>query len=201
MKHKVLISALFVFQVFALLPAGNAVAHCDTLGGPVVESAKAALESGDIMPVLKWVRSEDEAEIRNVFERVISVREKGDDARLLADMYFFETLVRIHRAGEGAPYTGLKPAGDVEPVIKEANVALDNGKVDELAESISSEVEHGVREHFKRTYEAKQHADDNVESGRKFVEAYVEFTHYVERLHEVAAGRDVHHSEPDAHGH
>jgi hypothetical protein len=43
------------------------------------------------------------------FTKTLAVRKQSKEAKELADMYFFETLVRIHCAGEGAPYTGLKP--------------------------------------------------------------------------------------------
>ena len=85
-------------------------AHCDTLDGPVVKTARAALEKGDVTPILKWVKKENEAEIRDLFKKTLSVRSKGKEAQELADMYFLETLVRVHRAGEGEPYTGLKPS-------------------------------------------------------------------------------------------
>lgn len=87
----------------------NAFAHCDTLDGPVVQAARIALEKGDVRALVKWVQADDEKEIRVAFQKTLAVRAKGAEAKELADMYFFETLVRIHRAGEGAPYTGLKP--------------------------------------------------------------------------------------------
>ncbi len=40
----------------------------------------------------------------------------------------------------------------------------------------------------------KAHANDSVESGRPFVHAYVEFIHYVERLHEDATTGAGHHA-------
>jgi hypothetical protein len=51
----------------------------------------------------------------------------------------------------------------------------------------------GIRERFAHAAETKKHADHGVEYGRKFVAAYVEFTHYVERLHLDA-------ERPSAHG-
>src|SRR4030065_373974 len=78
-------------------------AHCDTLAGPVVVTAKAALEKGDVTPILKWVKKGNEGEIKEAFKKTLAVRKQGKEAQELADMYFFETLVRIHRAGEGAP--------------------------------------------------------------------------------------------------
>jgi hypothetical protein len=143
--------------------------------------------------VLKWVTKENEKEIREQFDKTLKVRKQSDEARQLADTYFFETLVRIHRAGEGAPYTGLKAAGTVEPSVAAADKALESGSVDSLVSMINNAAAKGIRERFERTKEAKKHADHGVEYGRKFVEAYVDFTHYVERLHTDA-------EKPVAHG-
>ena len=187
----VYIVILFVTVIF-MLP-DIAVAHCDTLDGPVVETASQALEKGDITPVLKWVRKEDETEIKAQFDKTLAVRKQGKEARELADMYFFESLVRIHRAGEGAPYTGLKAAGTVEPSVAAADKALESGSVDNLVKLVTEAAAKGIRERFDQTKEAKKHADESIEAGREFVEAYVEFTHYVERLHMDA-------ERPSAHG-
>ena len=100
---------LFVLAGLAVLLPRAVFAHCDTMDGPVVAAAKAALEKGDVTPVLKWVAKDREGEIRTAFQKTLAVRSKGPEAKELAHMYFFETLVRIHRAGEGAPYTGLQP--------------------------------------------------------------------------------------------
>jgi len=163
-------------------------AHCDTLDGPVVAAARTALDKADVTPVLKWVRKEDEQQIKKAFKETLVVRRLGEQARKLADMYFFETLVRIHRAAEGAPYTGLKPAGQVEPVVAAADNAIKNGSVDDLAKEISALVTSGIRQRFDRVMETKKRVDETVPSGREYVEAYVEFVHYVERIHNDASG-------------
>ncbi len=174
-----------------LLPL--AYAHCDTLDGPVVKTATAALEKGDVTPVLKWVKKEHESEIRDLFKKTLIVRSKGKDARELADMYFLETLVRLHRAGEGEPYTGLKPAGVVEPAVIEADKALESGSVEGVVKFITEGASKGIRERFTKAQEAKKHADQSVDAGREFVEAYVQFIHYVERLHQDSTVRAEHH--------
>lgn len=168
-------------------------AHCDTLDGPVVKTAKSALEKGDVTPILKWVKKDDEKEIKNLFQQTLIVRSKGKEAKELADMYFYETLVRIHRAGEGASYTGLKPAGAVDPAVWEADKALESGTVDNLIKLVTEEASKGIRERFNKAKETKKHAEHNVEAGREFVEAYVQFTHYVERLHMDAVSESEHH--------
>ncbi len=180
-----------------LLP--SAFAHCDTLDGPVVKTAQAALEKRDVTPILKWVKKENENEIKDLFRKTLTVRSKGKEAQELADMHFLETLVRLHRAGEGMPYTGLKPAGVVEPAVVEADKALDSGNVENLLKLVTDAASKGIRERFKKASEAKKHADHSVEAGREFVEAYVQFTHYVERLHvdsTAEAGHD--HAAPKA---
>ena len=100
-KAAFLMTALVTLGVtVALVTTDKAVfAHCDTLDGPVVKEAQLALEKGDVTGLLKWVRKEHEQEIRDAFARSLAVRVKGKEARELADRYFFETLVRVHRAG------------------------------------------------------------------------------------------------------
>jgi len=72
--------------------ARMALAHCDTMDGPVVTEAQEALEKGDVTAVLKWVKTEHEEEVRAVFKKVLAARTKSPEAREVADMYFFETL-------------------------------------------------------------------------------------------------------------
>ena len=172
---------------------GVASAHCDTLDGPVVMTAKAALEKGDVTPVLKWVKKDDEKEIRDLFQKTMVVRGKGKEAQELADRFFFETLVRIHRAGEGAPYTGLK-SEPVEPIIAAADKALESDSADDLVKQVTDAVARGIRERFAHAKATKINADKNIEAGREFVETYVVFTHYVERLHDDASAGGAHHS-------
>lgn len=174
-------------------------AHCDTLEGPVVAAARVALEKGDISPVLKWVRPEDETVIKEAFDRTLSVRTQSVEARELADLYFFETLVRIHRAGEGVAYTGLKPAEEVDPAVALADQALENGKVDNLVNMLTNAMGKGIRSRFANALEKRSHADDSVAAGREFVESYVVFTHYVEGLHSLIAGESMHHGEAEGH--
>lgn len=181
-KIKWTLIAFVVFVCLWVFPE-LAPAHCDTLDGPVVKTAGTALEKGDITPVLKWVSKEDEKEIQALFSKTLIARKQGKEAKELADMYFFETLVRIHRAGEGAPYTGLKAAGTVEPSVAAADRSLESGSVDSLVKLVTDAAAGGIRERFAHASETKKHADHGVEYGRKFVAAYVEFTHYVERLH------------------
>jgi hypothetical protein len=180
-------AAVIVFVILSVIGPGMARAHCDSLDGPVVLDAKGALQKGDVTPVLKWVRADDEKEIREAFAKTLKVRRLGDDARDLADHHFFETLVRIHRAGEGVAYTGLKPAGTVDPGIAAADKALDKGAADQLAAEMGERVAAGLRERFAKVVAARRHAAESVDSGRAYVAAYVEYVHYVEAVHGLAS--------------
>jgi len=191
-KQTIIASILAIFMVFFLM-AGNVYAHCDTLDGPVVADARKALVSGDVTPLLKWVTADDEQMIRSAFQKTMEVRKLGTQARDLADMYFFETLVRIHRAGEGAPYTGLKPGTVVDPAVALADKSLETGSADKLVDTLSQAMVKGIRDRFQRALETQKHGDENVSSGREFVESYVIFTHYVEGIHTLIKGRTAHH--------
>jgi hypothetical protein len=169
-------------------------AHCDTLGGPVVRDAEVALATGDVTPVLKWVRVDDEGEIREVFAQATSARVQGAAARTVADRLFFETLVRLHRAGEGAPFTGLQANGALEAGVAEADGAIEVRSADALVKELLDGIERGVRERFARVLETRRHAGDGVAQGREFVAAYVDFVHHVERLASAATHA---HAAPD----
>jgi hypothetical protein len=176
----------------ALLAFG--IGHCDTLDGPVVRLARRALETRNVNLVLPWVREDDEREIREAFSHAVEVRGLGEEARSLADRHFLETLVRVHRAGEGAPYTGLKPAGqDLGPAVPAADQALEDGSIEQVVKLLTEAVRAGVHEHFHRAWASKRFDPNDVSAGRRYVEAYVPYVHYVERLWEAASGA--------AHGH
>ena len=199
-SFKTMLAAVFALAFLTLAYAGNAAAHCDTLDGPVVETARTALDTGDVTPLLKWIKTGDEKVIRAAFQKTLAVRTKGSEVKELADTYFFETLVRIHREGEGAPYTGLKPGEAVDPAVALADKALGNGSVDKLVNVLTNAMANGIREGFSRAYENQKHADNSVAAGREFVESYVIFTHYVEGLHGLIKGGAAHHGEgEDSH--
>lgn len=170
----------------------TASAHCDSLDGPVIEQARQAIAQGDVTPTLKWVPAEREAEIRSAFAHTAEVRKLGGKAAELADRYFFETLVRVHREGEGAPYTGLRPVGQLDPVYVAADQALKEGSVDELAGKIAHRLKDAIETKFATAVEKRGEAEKKVEYGREYVAAYVEYMHLVESLHKTLAHVDAH---------
>lgn len=196
----VVIGAAFAF----LCP--QVLAHCDTMDGPVVKATQKALETGNVNFVLIWIQQKDEPEIKKAFEKTLSVRKLSTEAKDLADMYFFETVVRIHRAGEGAPYTGLKPAGaEVNPAVAAADKAIDSNSLEKLEELLTDTMKNELHKKFQELLERKNYNTDDIEAGRKFVEAYVSFVHYAEGVYESAQMKQVAHQEHTAlqeeHGH
>lgn len=202
-------SLLFAVDLLPSLGTGSGllllwgVGHCDTLDGPLVALARKAVAERNVNLVLPWVRPQDEAEVRHAFEHAQAVRDLGPKARSLADTHFFETLVRIHRAGEGAPFTGLKPAGlDLGPAVPAADRALETGSPDAVIKLLMDAVSAGVRARFRAAMERKAFERNDVAAGREYVEAYVPYVHYVERLWNAAtAAAHGHYAghEPQAH--
>lgn len=197
-KTNFLTTSLFGILVFAVLFLAipdDAAAHCDTLDGPVIQDARKALAAKDITPILKWVKPQDEKAVRAAFQKVLADKGKNPE---VAEHKFFETLVKIHRAGEGAPFTGLKPAGAVEPAVAAADQALASGSAEALLHLITADVAAGIKERYQRAATTYQHKEESVAQGREFVEAYIEFTHYVERLHQDATAKGTHGEGHDA---
>lgn len=187
MKHGFVLLALFLF-------ASPLSAHCDWTKGPVVLDAQAALAAADVSGVLKWVAAANEQEIRDAFARTLKVRGQNAESRELADRWFFETLVRLHRQSEGEAYNGLR--GDEytpDPAIVLADQALASGSLEAVEKSVTAAVTDGLRERFRHARHAREHAEHNVDAGRESVHAYAEFVHYVLGLHQAAKGAREHH--------
>jgi len=192
----------FIFFIMIFLFTGNMSAHCDGMDGPVVKAAIASLENKDINLVLVWVQEKDEDEIRKAFEEALKVRELSSDAKVLADKYFFETVVRLHRSGEGEPYTGLKPVGrDLGHAIPLADLSIEKGSIEELSTLLIHSVEDRLKESFEMITSLKDYDKNNVETGRDFVEAYVQFIHYAEKLYEMSSHSDENRKESEVHKH
>lgn len=158
-----------------------AFAHCDTMDGPVVAAGKKAFEKKNVNYALIWVKPEHEHELVQAFELAQKVRPLNANARKLSEQYFFETLVRLHRMGEGIAYTGIKPSGTpVDPRILAADRAIESGDLGPL-EKLVPAADHGeLRRRFSRAMALKNYEVNDVKAGREFIEAYVQFFHFAE---------------------
>ena len=184
-----LVSAALLAVVLAVPIASWA--HCDSVAGPVAKDVKLALELGQVSPVLKWIRAADEPELRAAFDRAISVRKNGPEAASLADQFFLETAVRLHRASEGEPYTGLKPASAAdEPAPAIVDAALRTNSFEAVTDSVTSGIRTELDKRIEALKRARAHAGDSPAQGREYVRNYVELVHYIERLQSSATSHE-----------
>lgn len=168
--------------------------HCDSIDGPVVTAATKALVAEDVRLVLPFVPKDGEPEVLKAFERTAAARKLGPEAKDVADRYFFETVVRIHRTGEGAAYTGLKPAGlDVGPVIPVAERAIATGSADELVMLLTAVITDEVEARLTHAMELKRRSNGDVEANREYVEAMLGLEVWSHALYQAVTARPHEH--------
>lgn len=189
---------LIIITILLLFINNNNVSgHCDTMDGPVVADAKKALENSNVNYALKWVQPDYENELIEVFDLVMKVRVLSPEAMKLSDRYFFETLVRLHRTGEGVPYTGIKPSGTpIDEKIKAADRSIETGNLASLKGIVPEDRFHELEKLFEKVMSLRNFDVNDVKAGRAYVEAYVQFFHFAEGEEE---GHDHRHTEPDSH--
>lgn len=186
MRNKLIVYSILILLTTVLVSASKALAHCDAMDGPVIKAAQRALVTKNVNLVLIWVQKKDEPEIKRRFQQTLEVRRLNREARELADNYFFETVVRLHRAGEGEPYTGIKPAGtDFGPVVQAADEALHQGSLKALLKLFPVTKHSEIQKQFDQVVTKRGFEPNNVDAGREYVKAYVSFLHYLEHLYEM----------------
>jgi hypothetical protein len=171
----------------------TASAHCDTEDGPAVTDGRRALETGNVNIALKWVHQDQEEEVRDAFGRAVAVRDLSPDARDVADRYFLDVLIRVHRAGEGTGFDGIKPTGaHVPPQVVAADEALSAGRIDPLRGLVDDERWDELERRFDHAMALKGFDVDDLAAAREYMQAYVSFFQYAE-------GHDHDHQHAHAH--
>ena len=176
-------TGLVALFILALLVFSTNVtfAHCDTMDGPLIKDAMQAIGQNNVNYVLKWVSSENVSEIKNVFNLMMKVRKLSPEAKDLSEKYFFETLVRIHRSGEGVPFTGVKPAGTpIDEKVLAADKSIEIGNLSPLNDMVTKELMPELTKRFDKVMALKNFDVNNVEAGREYIEAYVQFFRFAE---------------------
>lgn len=197
-----LIAAALLAASWILLMPRPASAHCDTLSGPAVKDGRLALASGNVNFALKWVDEQGEAEVRAAFIRSRKVRGLSDEARELADQYFLETLVRIHRAGEGEGFTGLKPADTLlDPKVVAADAAIESGDLTPLTALVPAQDVAELTRRFAAAQALRDFDVNHLEAGRAYIAAYVDFFKFAEgeEHHHGHGGHDHEHEHEHVH--
>ena len=189
---------MFINRIVTLLAALKPVtvqAHCDTAEGPAVKDGRKALETGNINYALKWIPADGEAEMRDVFEKALKVRTLGPEAAELADRLFLETMVRIHRMGEGVGFTGIQAVGtQIDPVVKAADEAVALDSDTDLLPMVPEERRAELDKRFQAALAIKDFDVDDVAAARRYIAAYVTFFKYAE-------GEDHEHHGHEGHAH
>lgn len=186
---------VFLLLMF-ITGAGTPVfAHCDSYDGPVIKDATKALETNNVQLVLKWVGESQEKEITALFEKTYSLRNGDKEVYAIVEKHFFETLVRLHRETEGAPYTGLKEAGTMKEINRLTDEVIVSHQVDNLVSALNGHIEKVVKEKYHKVADLEMVKDQSIEKGREYVKAYVDYTHTLEAIHDIiepAHGEQAH---------
>lgn len=184
---------LTLVMAFTVFSVSQAFAHCDSYDGPVIKDALKAFKQNNVSLVLKWVTAEHEQEIKSLFDKTLKIKKTADkEISQIVETHFLETLVRLHREGEGEPYTGLKPAGSATPVIQMADASIENKSADVLVTKLKAHIERDIQEKYQLVQELSKTKDESVEKGRAYVAAYVSYTHTLEGLEAALKGHEGH---------
>ncbi len=186
-------TAALVAGILAFRQPAAADAHCDSVNGPVVAAARKSLDTGEVKYILAYVQPDAEAELTAAFKETLGVRQ-NPQAQALADRYFFETAVRLHRAGEGAAYTGLKTQSDYGPALDAAEAALDSGSTADVKVLLNNAMLTGLDAKYKAVVDARGRAsvEDTVDAYREQAEAELIFEKYVDALYTAALPQTLH---------
>lgn len=178
-----------VLAFFTSLPVS---AHCDSYDGPVIKDAQKALETNQVQLIMKWISPEQEKEIIPLFEKTYSLRSGDKEIYAIVEKHFFETLVRLHRETEGAPYTGLKPAGTTNQIIQLTDRAIESKDVDDLLGKLNNHIGMVIREKYNRLLELDKVKNESPARGREYVAAYIDYTHTIEGIHDIIVNTEGH---------
>jgi hypothetical protein len=175
----------FLLLTMSVFAAVTTSAHCDSYDGPVVKDAMKALETNNVKLLLKWIDQKQEPEIISLFNKTYQLRNGDKQIYEIVEKHFFETLVRLHRETEGAPYTGLKPAGMTKQIILMSDNALNSNKIDDLLARLDSHINQSLHEKYEKVVTLSKVKDTSAEKGREYVQAYIDYTHTIESLHDI----------------
>lgn len=181
-----------LLSMLLLMISAPSFAHCDSYDGPVIQDAYKALKTENVSYVMKWIEPKQEAEITNLFNKTVGLKKADADIYSIVEKHFLETLVRYHRETEGAPYTGLKPAGSATPIVKMADNSIAKKDVETLLGNLGSHIQKVIIEKYEKVAELSKVKDNSVAEGRAYVAAYVDYTHTLEAI-EIVLAHGGHH--------
>lgn len=177
------ILSMVIVSLFMIFSSLSASAHCDSYDGPTIKDAMKALETNNVNLVLKWINAEQEKEIIPLFNKTYALKSGDREVYAIVEKYFLETLVRLHRETEGAPFTGLKAAGTTEKIVQLSDQAIADKDIDSLLGRLNNHIGNAIRTKYDKVAALDKVKNDSPAKGREFVEAYVDYTHTLEAIH------------------
>ncbi|MFA5667652.1 MAG: DUF6448 family protein [Balneolaceae bacterium] len=182
LRNLLSVTLLAFFMLFNATPAS---AHCDSYDGPVIVDAVKALNTNNVNLVLKWINADQEAEIIALFNKTYKLKKGDKEVYDIVEKHFFETLVRLHRETENAPFTGLFPAGSTKMIVQLSDHAVESKDIESLLTRLNDHINNVIREKYELVAALDLVKDTSVEKGREYVAAYVEYTHILEAMHDI----------------
>lgn len=190
-KNKPIWTSIFI-GLFMLAFNFSTFAHCDSYDGPVIKDALKALELNKVELVFKWIEPQQEEEVATLFNKTYNLKDQDEQVYAIVEKHFLETLVRLHRETEGEPFTGLKPAGSMTPLVEMADLSIEMNNIEDVATAVGAHLEEVLRERYAEVMRLYETKDNTVEEGRAYVHAYVMYTHTLEALEHVLHGDLAH---------
>lgn len=175
----VLVSFILIFSSF------SATAHCDSYDGPTIKDAQRALETNNVDLVLKWISPEQESEVISLFNKTYALKSSDKEIYDIVEKHFFETVVRLHRETEGAPYTGLKPAGTTKRIILLSDKTLEEKDISEFLNKLNTHIGKVIKAKYEKVIALNKVKNETAAKGREYVKAYVDYTHTIEAIHDM----------------
>ena len=197
----VTILTIAILSFFMFTNIQTASAHCDSYDGPVIQDAEQALATNNVDLVFKWISTDQVKEVTDLFKKTYNLKKGDKEVYEIVKIHFFETLVRLHRETEGAPYTGLKPAGTTKPIIYLSDKAIKDNDIESLLGKLNNHIASVVKEKYNKVSALNKTKNESVEKGREFVSAYVDYTHTLEAIENILAHQDGEKSAEKASGH
>lgn len=182
----------YLTVIIVLFSAGIAGAHCDSYDGPLIRDALKALNDNNVSLVLKWISPSQEEEITSLFNTTYNLKDGNKEVYAIVEKHFLETLVRLHRQTEGAPFDGLKAAGTTKPITVMSDEAINSGDGEELITALTNHISKVVREKYNAVAVLEKTKNNSPEEGRRYVKAYIDYTHTVEGLHDIIEMKHEH---------
>lgn len=153
--------------------------YYDTMDGPVVTAAELALEMENVNYVLPFVKEEYETELKEAFDRTVTVRELSGEAAEVADYWFFETAVRLYMLGAGKSYSGIRQSGLNEGhIILKAQTAIENQDKDALENFLINSLRDAIETRFEIAISKNDYDINDTEAARDYLDSMLDFIEF-----------------------